>query len=1092
MIADEVVDAASSDEPAVLPASYAQELMFLMHRADPDDVSYNVPRTYQVGGVLDPAVLQRALDALVERHEILRTAYGFDGDQIVQIIFPPRTVPMESIDVREVPAAERDAHIACIVRERAARPFDLMHAAPFRVTLIRRAETAYVLQIATHHIASDGWSGEILVRDLAALYDVGGSAAVADLPALAVQYGDYAAWEREYISGERLRESVAYWHAVLCDAESALALPFDFPRPARPSTRAVSVARTIPGHEADAIAGLAHRYGATLYMTLLAAYQTVLHRASGSDDVSVGSPLAGRSREETHATIGYFANTVVQRARFSPETTFATLLASVRTATLGAYEHQEVPFEKLMLELLGRGAAGRTAPFNAVFTMLTDDRALPVTFGECTLHSFADADEFTKFDLTLFAAERRNGIELTLRGRADLFRAETLDALLQRLTTLLLAATQNAEGRVDELAWVPNGELEQLARWNATDVAFPHDTVVAMIEAAARRVPEADAVRCAGRTLSYRELMQRSDSLARRLRSMEIGRGSTVAIVIDRSIEMIVAFVGVLKVGAAYVPLDLGAPHDRLRSQMTLAHSAAIVTVEECRAAAFENDIRTIVLECDPPLQVAASDPVRDAAVANDLAYILFTSGSTGEPKGVAISHGNLAHYVRAITRVLTDGERDGSALSGWRFGMVSSPAADLGNTALFPALCAGATLVLIPTEMATDPVRFADSMMAEPLDVLKITPAHLAALLGADMQGLPKKWLVFGGEPLPWKTVDAVLGSQSPPRILNHYGPTEATVGAATFEVTPEAAARVHALGAQTVPIGTPLANVRIDVLDAAGQRLPIGIAGEAFISGAGVANGYCDRPAATAERFVAIDGIGRGYRSGDRVRRLASGELEFLGRFDRQVKVRGFRVELGEIEAVLMAHASIAQAVVIADDDGAQTRIAAYIVPATKDGGDIAALARAYLATQLPEYMVPSIVIPMDALPLTMNGKIDRAAFPLPAGSVAAPDTVGASLEGTELALATIWQAVLQCDRVTASDDFFERGGHSLLAIRILGKIYRAFGVRLPLRSLFDTPVLRDLAAVVDLEVGLAAINALTDEEAAALLSPPDPGHA
>ena len=1060
-----------------LPASFAQELLWLTHRAAPSSAAYNVPRTLLLEGSLDDAALQRAFDALVERHEILRTTYGAHGDDVVQIIHPPQPVAIRRVDLRSLPETDRRPEARRIAGEGARAPFDLANQPPLRVTLIALADREHILQIASHHIASDGWSGTILLDELSTLYDAAVRSTEPMLPELTVQFGDYAAWEREHLDAA----SLAYWREALRDANPNVPLPTDFPRTALPGSEAVSASVRLTAAESDAVRALARQFDATTYMALLASYQALLHRYTNAADILVGSPIAGRANPDTHALIGCFATTVVQRARFAPAIAFADLLRAVRTTSLDAFDHQSIPFERLVLELRGRARATSEPLITTVFTMLESAGDAPLAIGDLRASPFATDDDTTKFDLTLFAAEGADGIRLTLRGRADLYRAATLERMLGGLRRLALDAAADPQRRVAELTLLDNDEAAAFAAWNATATAPPTASVATLIARAEGAEPARIAVRCGDDVLTYAELSTASNRLSRTLMRRGIAPGTTVGILLERSVDFVVALVAVLKAGAAYVPLDPEAPPARSASHLREARAALVVTLEAHAPASgdwpelvvLDRDARAIAAESDDPLPTCAAN--------DDVAYVLFTSGSTGIPKGVAVTHGNLANYVAGIARIV--GDRPNLV-----YGMVSTPAADLGNTVLFPALCSGSTLVLFTADDARDATRFAAAVHAHPIDVLKITPAHLRALLDGAPGGpslLPRRWLVLGGERCPWGLVETVQDAALAPRILNHYGPTETTVGASTFEVTAASAREARALGAQTVPIGKPLPNVQLDVLDDAGQLVPVGVPGELFVSGAGVAAGYVNRPELTATRFITLADGRRAYRTGDRVRRLATGDLVFLGRTDSQVKIRGFRVELGEIEAALARHRSVAQSAVITTPVDDDERIVAFVVP-QRDAkrATLGDELRADLRQSLPDYMLPSSFVLLDALPITSNGKLDRSALPTPDGA----DVVSAYEEPatpTERAIAAIWSEVLGRERVGATDDFFDAGGHSLLAIRVLGKISRTFGVRLPLRALFDTPTLRALADVLDAEIALTAIERMSEEEATAVLA-------
>ncbi|HEX7980352.1 MAG TPA: amino acid adenylation domain-containing protein, partial [Gemmatimonadaceae bacterium] len=666
------------------------------------------------------------------------------------------------------------------------------------------------------------------------------------------------------------------------------------------------------------------------------------------------------------------------------------------------------------------------------------------------------------------------------------------------LRMVLDAATAEPATRISSIPLLTAAERGALTEWNATSVdeGAPR-TLTALVEAQAKRVPQRAAVVAGDTTLTYATLDARAADLAAHLRTLGVARDVPVGLLLDRSADAIVGLLGILKAGGAYMPLSIDAPTARLAQQLAESGAATVVT-SAALAARLPGSTRVVVIDRDVAAAPTTGAQATSPSSPNDLAYVLFTSGSTGTPKGVAVTHANAVHYARAISRVLADvparASGDGfAALDGWRFGLASTLAADLGNTSLLPALAAGGTLHVLDQATTTEPARFAAYVAEHPLDVLKLTPSHAAALV-AGVSGdalaslLPARWLVLGGEALRVDFARSLRAAGTRCRLLNHYGPTETTVGTCTFEVTSSALEALDARGASTVPIGRPLANTHAHVLDANGQRVPLGVPGELWLGGAGVAAGYLNRDDLTAQRFVsmAFDGSAaeRLYRTGDRVRRLPDGTLEFLGRGDDQVKVRGYRVELGEIELSLRAHPGVAQAVVVLNDQGAETRLIAYVVPRA-DGyavshGDRATgdRMREWVAAQLPEYMVPSAVVLLDALPLTANGKVDRAALPAP-DAAAEEDAYVAPRTPVEQQLAAIWAEVLKRERVGATDNFIALGGHSLLAIRVLGKISRAFRLRLPLRALFDAPTVEELAELVEVELQLAAVAALGNGE-------------
>ncbi|MEO7361069.1 MAG: amino acid adenylation domain-containing protein [Gemmatimonadaceae bacterium] len=1086
-------------EPIMLPASFAQELLWLTDRASPGNISYNVPRTLSLRGALDVTALQRAFDALVERHEILRTTYATHDEQVVQVIHDPRPVPFDFIDLSAQPAVARLAEATRLVRERSARPFDLASDLLLRVTLIRMDATDHVLLFESHHVAFDGWSRDIVFRELDAFYAAFASGQQADLPELPIQYADYSIWQREELQGDRLAGLLNWWRNELGDAEHVLHLPTDFQRPNVSGVDGVFRSIHFSAETRNSVKAIGQRNNATTYMVLLAAYATVLHRYSGQPDVLVGSPSAGRARTETEGLIGYFANTIVQRARFADNPTFGALVSALRESALGAYDHQDVPFEKLVLEFDGRAATGHSPLFQVVFTQLDASDAPEGRLGSVKLEPFAVDLSTTKFDLTLFMAERPEGLSLTLRGRRDLHHGESLERFLEHMRAVLDTGAANPDMRVSDIPLLPHHERSQLAAWNDTAVnegAFT--SLIALFEAQAARVPDRIAVTdSTSASLTYAELNARANQLAHHLQSMDVRANAPVGLGVDRSVNAIVGLLGILKAGACYVPVALEQPESR-RVQQLKESGAQILVTEGADSVDVPCNIRVVRLDASAVTLAEQADINPQVTLTpENLAYVLFTSGSTGTPKGVAVTHANVVHYARAVSRVLGDAPATiagdaFAALDGLNFGMVSTLGADLGGTSLWTSLLSGGTLHVLGADTTTDPSRFADYVASHKLDVLKITPNHLIALsagkTGPQLAAvLPARWIVLGGEALRPEVARTLLGANSC-RVLNHYGPTESTVGVCTFEVTRDSLEQVLSFGAQTIPVGSPLANTRTYIVGGSARLQPIGIPGELWIGGTGVTVGYFNRDDLSAERFVQFDGdhgMERVYRTGDRVRRLPNGSIEFLGRIDDQVKVRGYRVELGEIEHVLRSHAGVESTVVIMRTNGEDSSLIAYAV-AKRDGYAASHSDRAtseslsaLLAAHLPDYMVPSAVVMLDALPLTANGKVDKAKLPAPDAEARGENAFVAPRTATEQKLATMWEEVLKQSPIGITDNFMSLGGHSLLAIRVLGKISKVFGIRLPLRTLFDAPTVEQLADLLDVEVQLAALDALSNNE-------------
>ena len=1041
------------------PLSFAQEVLWLLDRAAPELTAYNVAVCRRLRGPFGLDALRGAVNELSARHEILRTVFRARGESAEQIVLPVSPADVVVEDLGEHRADEREAAALAVLRRHADTRFDLSAAPAFRTIVARIGADDHLLMLVTHHIVSDARSYAILFDELAQLYTAAVTGTAHALPPLALHFGDVAAWQRDSVrSGERER-TLAYWRVQLDGVESP-ALPTDrLPSTERRDDGAVvRTALDVPA--TAALHDLAERHAVTPYIVVLAAWQTLLHRYTGSTDIVVGSAVDGRTRSELESMIGYFSPALPMRTSFAGDPPFATVLERVRATVAAALEHHDVPPDALV-----RARDGATAAplFRSVLTM-QDGETTPPCFGAATSEVIEIDGSQTKFDLTLFPVERDGALTFALWYRRDVYDEVTIRRMLDHLLRILAAATADANVAVARIALLSPGERATLAELNATTAPFPFVALGARVAGHARRQPDAPALVAGSQRLGYRELDERAAAVAARLRANGVAPGDRVAIALDRCNEAVVAMLGVWKAGAAYVPIDVGAPVERRAAQIATAAVAATVGLTCDRARLDAAGLPNVIAVDDAAPLATNAAPYANAA--DDVAYVLFTSGSSGTPKGVAVTHGNVAAYADAI---LTRLEHAPAKL---RCASVTTTTADLGNTSVFAALASGGTLHVVPAEVATDPAQFAAFASTIAIDVLKITPSHLRALLdGAPARSsiLPRYWLVLGGEPCPWSLVESVLASAEAPRILNHYGPTETTVGACTFEVTLASMRAARDRGAQTAPIGLPLANVQLHVLDAAGEPVPFGVHGELYIAGAGVAAGYVRQPELTAERFVHVPEGGRAYRTGDRVRRLPGGELEFLGRTDLQFKVRGYRVEPGEIEAALRSHPAVAQAVAVLRRSAAGADIVAYIVPARgRSLADPLDSVRAHLVRALPDYMIPSAIVSVDAFPLTSNGKVDRAALAAGVASVDGAATYEAPSTATERVLAALWEELLGRERVGVNDHFFALGGHSLVAIRVLGRISRSFGVRLPLRTLFDTPVLSALAALVDARSG------------------------
>ncbi|MHA7629651.1 non-ribosomal peptide synthase/polyketide synthase [Corallococcus sp. M7] len=1028
------------------PLSFAQQRLWFLDQLAPDDASYNLPVALRLLGRLDVEALRRAFEALVARHEALRTTFFEEEGQPFQRIHPPAEWVLPVEDLSGLDESTRDAETLRRATREARQPFNLVRGPLLRTSLLRLAEETHVLLVTMHHIVSDGWSMGVLIRELASLYESFSGGRAPSLPPLPVQYADFALWQRQWLQGETLESQLGYWKRQLAGAPAALELPTDRPRPAVQSRRGATVPVHFPSQLTDSLRSLAQREGATPFMLLLSAFQLLLSRYSGQDDISVGSPIAGRTHAEAESLIGFFVNTLVLRAHVDSRATFRELLAQVKATTLAAYEHQHVPFEKLV-EVLQPSRDLSRSPLFQVMLVLQNAPAEALRVPGMAFQPIPLEGNSSRFDLALTLFEVPQGLTGFLEYSSDLFDASTVQRLMGHFGVLLSSLAAQPDARVASLELMTAEERKQLLlKWNETDVAFPRDTCIHHVVAEnARRAPDAVAVRMGERSVSYASLNAWAHGLATQLHTAGVTRGSRVAVLAERSPELVAGLLATLKVGAAYVPIAPGVPPERLAFMLEDCGASVLLTQQHLRDSLPSLSSRVLSLEMETsatqqPLPVTPVGP-------EDLAYVIYTSGSTGRPKGVAVHHRALMNLVSWHQRTYALTPQDSTALT-------AGVAFDASTWEVWPSLASGASLVIPPDAVRAEPSQLLQWLAREAITTCFMpTPLAEAVLREEWPRPMALRALLTGGDALHHGPPPSV-----PATLFNHYGPTESTVVATFTPVVRDDGTRP--------PIGRPIANTRTYVLDAQLQPVPVGVPGELFLASEGLAWGYLGQPALSAERFIphpfsSTPGA-RLYRTGDVVRWRADGQLDYLQRLDFQVKVRGFRIELGEIEASLLAHASVHEAVVLAREDSpGDKRLVAYVVPAQGQQWDTSAV-RTFLKERLPEYMVPSAFVSLEALPLTSNGKVDRKALPVPDASPLV-DFVGPR-NPTEEKLADVFAQVLRVERVGIHDDFFALGGHSLLATQLMSRVRATFRRELPVRALFEAPTVAGLALRID----------------------------
>jgi amino acid adenylation domain-containing protein len=1009
---------------AEAPLSFAQQRLWFLHQLEPRSPAYNLYQALRLSGSLDEAALGHAMAELVRRQEALRTRFVLRGPRAVQVVSPLPAVVLAVVDLSSLPFSRREAEGEALARAEGRSPFDLERGPLLRVRLLRLAPGERLLLVAMHHIVSDAWSMEVFVRELAVLY------AASPLPELPLQYADYAAWQREWLAEEVLAAELAWWRERLAGAPGVLPLPLDRPRPAVHTFAGARRSRRLPAALAEALLRLGRRLDATPFMVLLAFLDVLLLRHTGEEDLVVGSPVANRTRRETEGLIGFFVNTLALRTDLSGNPGFAEVVRRVRETALGAYTHQDLPFEKLVEELQPARSLQHTPLFQVMLVAETAPAAAPGGSG-LEMEAVAVDNGTAKLDLTLLVHEGPDGLELGFGYNTDLFFATTIERLLDHGVALLGAVVADPARPVGDLTLLAAAERQQLlSEWNDTARAGRPDLCLhELFEAQAAERADAAAVLAGSAVLTYGELDRRADRLAGWLRERGIGPESRVAVHLPRSPEAVVAILAVLKAGGAYLPLDPSHPPERVAFQVRDAGAAPLLT----SPLTGRNGEVTLA-------------PIRPDL--DSLAYVLYTSGSTGEPSGVLMPHRGAVNVVAQSRHRLDVGP-------GNRMLQIAPLGFDVSVGELFVALTSGAAVAIVGDEERQSPARLAEALARLGVDRAFVTPAFFAAL---PLEALPGLVASVGGEAFPRELAEHwVVRGGNGRRLLNNYGPTEAAVYATSHPVDPDKP------GAPA--IGRPIDGVSASLLDAWLQPVPIGVAGEICLGGAGLARGYLNRPEKTAERFVPhpFSGLAgeRLYRTGDLGRLQPEGEIEILGRIDAQLKVRGYRIEPGEIEAALLRHPAVRQAAVVVRGEAAAERHLAAYVGAPAAPPEPAELRR-FLAASLPEHMVPTVVVVLPALPLTANGKVDRRALPDPGRAAAGERALPAT--PLERFLAALWQEVLGRAEIGAEEDFFALGGTSLQAAVLIRLLEERFGEYVYVVALFEAPTVRGLARYLE----------------------------
>ena len=1061
------------------PLSFAQERLWFLEQLEPGNAVYNICRAARLKGALNVAALELSFREILGRHESLRTKFIAIDGRPLQVVTAEVILNIRTIELQQSPETKRDREIKQLITEEARRSFDLAQAPLLRVTLLRLADVDHILIIATHHIVSDAWSMGILSRELWTLYEAHTRGRPAHLPKLQVQYADYAAWQREWLQGEVLESQLSYWKQRLENAPPMIDLPTDRCRPARQRFRGRSVPIALSESLTEAVNELSHREGVTQYMTLLAAFNVLLFRYSGQEDIIIGSPIANRHHWEVETLIGYFANTFVLRTDLSGNPSFREVVRRVRDVCLAAYAHQDLPFEKLVTELHPERTLSRNPLFQVMFILQNAPRRA-IDPSQIKIDSIALDSGTSKVDLTLALRERNGRLIGFIEYSTDLFNRSTIERMAGHFRTLLQEIVANSEEPISNLAILTNAERNRiLLKWNNTGVNYPKSKFIhELFEEQVERTPNAVALTFDRQHLTYRELNIQANQLAHYLRELGVEGEELVGVCIERSLEMVVALLAILKAGGAYFPLDPDYPQERLRLMLEDARVPVVVTLEKflevCSQSSLSPKPICVCLDRDRAVVAQESEvnPWIDRRTEK-LAYVIYTSGSSGQPKGVKVNHHSVVNLFYATSLKLEFGETD-----CWT--LFHSYSFDFSVWEMWGCLLSGGRLVVVPLQLTRSPAGFLKLLRRERVTVLNQTPTAISQLVermsaDSDLEDLSLRQIICGGEILSPMLASSLLAWGIP--LWNFYGPTEATVWSAVHEVT--SVDRLKPL----IPIGRPLANTQIYVLDRALQPVPIGVRGEIYVGGEGLAREYLNRPELTAERFVdnPLKKGKRIYRTGDFGRYRSDGSIDCVGRADNQVKIRGHRVELGEIEANLRQHSAIEDAVVVLADEPAVKdvrtkspelviahssplqRLIAYVVPATQNLS-VSEL-RNFLKEKLPEYMIPSAFLFLRSLPVFPNGKIDRRA--LMQAEDFRPNIECVRVEPRtpiEEMVAEIWKDVLKLDSITVNDNFFELGGHSLLAIQIISRLRDKFAKDVSIHAMFEMPTIAELASSLE----------------------------
>lgn len=1077
-----------------LSLSFAQLRLWFLNQLDPSSAVYNIFEPWLLSGPLNITALRESFNEIVRRHEGLRTTFVAVDGRPVQVISPELEIGLELTDISSLTESEQDDQKLRLARAEASRPFNLAKGPLLRGSLLRLSAEKHVLLITTHHIVSDAWSSRIFMRELSELYDAFSAGERSPLSELPVQYADFAQWQRDCLESEVIDRHLSYWKRQLGDTPEVLNLPLDRPRPTIQTFRGAAQPFAVPKNLSNRLGKLSQRENVTMFMTLLTAFQVLLHHYTGQANIAVGSPIAGRSRTEVEQLIGFFVNTLVLRTDLSGNPTVRELLGRVREVALGAFDHQELPFERLVEEMRPERGTSQT-PLVQVMLVLEDTPAKPITLSELTWTPLKHDAESVKFDLILYMTYSGSELTGSLAYNTDLFDAETIKRMVGHFQTLLEGIVADPDVRLGSLPFLTQAEERLRVERIETKVEFPRDKCLhELFEAQAVRTPNAIALVFEKQQLTYAELNARANQLAHYLIRLGVGPETLVGMCMERSLRMVISLLGILKAGGAYVPFEPTYPKERLAFMLQDTKTPVLLTEKSLVERIPSHQAKVICLDTDwnQIAQESTEDPV-SGVMGGNLAYVIYTSGSTGTPKGVLVDHHNVVRLFEATDKWFHFDQKD-----VWTF--FHSYAFDFSVWELWGALLYGGRLVLVPYWVSRSPEAFYELLCTEQVTILNQTPSAFRQLIQAEKslpgpKGLALRFIIFGGEALELESLKPWFDCHpdQSPRLINMYGITETTVHVTYFPLSSD-------LRATGSPIGVKIPDLSVHILNSYMRPVPEKVAGEMFVGGAGLGRGYLNRPELTAERFIpnsfGNEEGGRLYKTGDLARYLPDGNLEYVGRADHQVKIRGFRIELGEIEAVLRQQPAVQDVSVVAREDApGEKLLVAYIVPQSNSDlprepgkypqpeealstSDLIRELRSFLKERLPEYMVPSAFVLLAALPLTPNGKVDQRALPIPTNQRPVLETDYAEPKsGLEQTIAGIWQEVLNVERVGIHDNFFDLGGHSLLLTRAHAKLRTVLNREFPMITMFQYPTIDTLAKFLRPTSG-AGKGALSDQ--------------